>query len=282
MRSQAWQVGLDIQAGFARAIAVQRRHYGWQLRQWWEHPLPPLSLRGGILHETTALSAILSNWRRTLPVKISLRICLPAHRVMQHSLPLPDARLSGAARSAFTLASGAKHFPLSVEQLVMDYRAAPMDAQNIIVTAARREEMQQWQRFLAESHLVPEVVELAPCALQLAASCAGESADKLLLHRLDEGWLWVSPHGLPFQFGVFDAQEVKDISQLAGLAKEQYRAAKLCDEEMLFSSSRVEELPLGVGAWSPFRALTQLSPPLPANPAAFALAMGLALRARDS
>jgi len=201
---------------------------------------------------------------------------------MQHSLPLPDARLSGAARSAFILASGAKHFPLSVEQLVMDYRAAPMDAQNIIVTAARREEMQQWQRFLAESHLVPEVVELAPCALQLAASCAGESSDKLLLHRLDEGWLWVSPHGLPFQFGVFDAQEVKDISQLAGLAKEQYRAAKLCDEEMLFSSSRVEELPLGVGAWSPFRALTQLSPPLPANPAAFALAMGLALRARDS
>ncbi|MGY2797722.1 pilus assembly protein HofM [Ewingella americana] len=201
---------------------------------------------------------------------------------MQHSLPFPDARLSGAARSAFILASGAKHFPLSVEQLVMDYRAAPMDAQNIIVTAARREEMQQWQRFLAESHLVPEVVELAPCALQLAASCAGESSDKLLLHRLDEGWLWVSPHGLPFQFGVFDAQEVKDISQLASLAKEQYRAVKLCDEEMLFSSSRVEELPLGVGAWSPFRALTQLSPPLPANPAAFALAMGLALRARDS
>lgn len=243
--------------------------------------MPPLSLRGGILHETTVLSAILSTWRNTLPVKISLRICLPAQRVMQHTLSIPDARLTGSARSAFILASGARQFPLSVEQLVMDYRAAPLEEQNIIVTAARRHEIEQWQHFLSASSLIPEVIELAPCALQFAASAAGVSADKLLLHRLDEGWLWVSPQDLPFQFGVFAEHEITDIVQLAKLAKEQYRASKLCDAGVLLSGMQSEALPAGIDGWSPFSALAQFSPPLPANPWAFTLAAGLAFRTRD-
>src|SRR5471030_817790 len=281
MRLQAWQVGLDIQAGFVRAIAVQRRRYGWQLRHWWQHPLPPISLRGGILHEIAGLSAILSVWRHSLPSKISLRICLPAQRVMQHSLPQPDARLSGAARSAFIFASGARHFPLSTEQLVMDYRAAPAGDNAIIVTAARRQEVEQWQHVLAASGLFPEVIELAPCALQLAASASGVSGEKLLFHRLDEGWLWVSPHGLPFQFGAFDDEEVSDVTTLNTLARAQYRASRLCEEGSLFSGAVSEPLPEGIASWSPLTAIGQLSPPLPAHPGSYAIAVGLAIRAVD-
>src|SRR5471032_3408996 len=261
MRLQAWQVGLDIQAGFVRAIAVQRRRYGWQLRHWWQHPLPPISLRGGILHETAGLSAILSVW--------------------QHSLPQPDARLSGAARSAFIFASGARHFPLSTEQLVMDYRAAPAGDNAIIVTAARRQEVEQWQHVLAASGLFPEVIELAPCALQLAASASGVSGEKLLFHRLDEGWLWVSPHGLPFQFGAFDDEEVSDVTTLNTLARAQYRASRLCEEGSLFSGAVSEPLPEGIASWSPLTAIGQLSAPLPAHPGSYALAVGLAIRAVD-
>lgn len=281
MRLQAWQVGLDIQAGFARAIAVQRRRHGWQLRQWWHHPLPPLTLRGGILHESASLSAILSVWRNTLPAKISLRVSLPAQRAMQHILPPPDNRLTGTTRSAFIFSSAARHFPLSVEQLVMDYRTDPSGDKNIIVTAARLQEIQQWQHCLAQSRLFPDVFELAPCALQSAARAAGVSAEKLLLQRLDDGWLWAAPHGLPFQFGLFDEHEIGDIAQFALRVREQYRAAKLCDEECLFSSVNTQALPAGVLSWSPLTAIGQLSPPLPVNPGAFALATGLALRPED-
>lgn len=281
MRLQAWQVGLDIQASFIRAIAVQRRRYGWQLRHWWQHPVPPLSLRGGILHETALLSAILSDWRNTLPAKISLRICLPAQRVMQHTLPLPDGRLTGSARSAFIFASGARQFPLSAEQLVMDYRAAPAGENNIIVTAARRQEIEQWQQILSASRFFPDVIELAPCALQLAANAAGTSAEKLLFHRLDEGWLWASPHGLPFQFGVFDEEEIRDVAELHKQAREQYRAIRLCEDGGLFSGVSTEPLPESMLAWSPFDAIGQRSPPLPANLGEFALAVGLALRSVD-
>lgn len=281
MRLQAWQVGLDIQGNVARAIAVQRRHHGWQLRQWWHHPLPAFTLRGGILHESVPLSAILSQWRNTLPSKISLRVSLPAQRVMQHSLSQPDVRLSRTARDTFITSSAARHFPLGVEHLVMDYRADPSGEKNIIVTAARQQELQQWQHCLAQSRLFPEVFELAPCALQLAASAAGEGAEKLLLHRLDDGWLWASPHGLPFQFGVFDEGEIADITQLRLRAREQYRAVKLCDESCLFSSVNTEALPDNVSAWSPLTAIGQLSPPLPVNPGAFVFAAGLALRPED-
>lgn len=281
MRLQAWQVGLDIQAGFARAIAVQRRRHGWQLRQWWHHPLPAFTLRGGILHESAPLTSILSVWRNTLPAKISLRVSLPAQRVMQHLLSPLDARLNGAARSDFILASAARQFPLSVEQLVMDYRTDPCGDKNIIVTAARQQEIQQWQHCLAQSRLFPEVFELAPCALQRAAYAAGVSAEKLLLHRLDDDWLWASPHGLPFQFGIFDEDEISDMTQFALRAREQYRAAKLCDQVCLCSSGNAEALPADVLAWSPLTAIGQLSPPLPPNPGVFALAAGLALRPED-
>jgi pilus assembly protein HofM len=65
-------VGLDIQNDYARAIAVQRRRNGWQLRHWWQQPLPQVVMRQGILHETEQLIAILSRWRHSLPSTISL------------------------------------------------------------------------------------------------------------------------------------------------------------------------------------------------------------------
>lgn len=276
MRLQAWQVGLDIQAGFARAIAVQRRRHGWQLRHWWQHPLPDFTLREGILHETAPLIAILSCWRKTLPVTFSLRISLPAQRIMQQRLAVPDRRLCEPARSEFIFASAAKQFPLSMEHLVMDYRAAPHGEDQIVVTAARQQEIQQWMASLAQAQLYPNVIELAPCALQVAAHAAGLPGDALLIHPLDDGILWASPHSLPFQFGLTDDTEIDEA--LAQRIRAQYRAAALCHSQCFFSG----ESPLpAMQCWSPLSAIIQLSAPLPANPGAFAPAVGLALRQED-
>lgn len=296
MRLQAWQVGLDIQTGFARAIAVQRRRYGWQLRHWWQHPLPPSTLREGMLHQTEPLIALLSQWRATLPSDISLRICLPAQRIMQLILPEPDALLREPQRSAFLFANAAKQFPLSIQSLVMDYRTDPCGDKNVVVTAARQQELQHWLACLSQAKLFPQVVDIAPCALQIAASLAGLQAETPLLHQLTEGWLWASPTGLPFQFGIFDADmfdanifdaeehgsEKITVSATPGEAiRQQYRAAKLCAEGVYYSSETGTVVPAGMSGWSPFSALAQMSPPLPAIPSAFVLATGLALRPDD-
>lgn len=278
MRLQAWQIGLDIQAGFARAIAVQRRRHGWQLRHWWQHPLPPFTLREGILHETEPLIAILSCWRKTLPTEFSLRISLPAQRIMQQRLASPDGRLGEPQRSAFIFANAARQFPLSLEHLVMDYRADPHGDNQVVVTAARQQEIEQWMHCLAQARLFPEVIELTPCALQMAAYAAGVPGDALLIHPLDDAFLWASPHSLPFQFGLMDNADVETGAPFSDKIRAQYRAAALCQAQDYFSG---EASSAAMQCWSPLSAIGQLSAPLPANPGAFAPAVGLAIRQAD-
>ncbi len=278
MRHFSWQVGLDIQNGYARAIAVQKRRNGWQLRHWWQQPLPQDVMRQGILHETEQLIVILSRWRRLLPVTLSLRICLPAQRIIQLRLPTPDSRLLEPQRDAFIRASAAKKLPLAVESLLIDYRAESCDSGQLLVTAAREEEVAQWQGCLAQAKLFPDAIELTPCAIQQSACSAGVPAESLLLHRMNQQWLWVAPHGLPFQFGLLEEDEAPAAGQwretLCGL----YSASKLCGDDIYYSSVKQELPPAGLCDWSPFSAFRHKSPPLPVESGAFAIAAGLALR----
>ncbi|WP_369789503.1 type IV pilus biogenesis protein PilM [Rouxiella sp. WC2420] len=278
MRHFTWQVGLDIQNGYARAIAVQKRRSGWQLRHWWQHPLPQEVMRQGILHETEQLIVILSRWRRCLPVTISLRICLPAQRIIQLRLPTPDNRLQEPHRDAFIRASAAKQLPLAMESLMIDYRTEPCDNRQLVVTAARQEEVAQWQHCLAQAKLFPEAIDLTPCAIQQSASSAGIPAESLLLHRLNQQWLWVAPHGLPFQFGLLEEDEAPSLDQWHNTLSGLYSASKLCSGEIHYSSFEPDTPPAGMKVWSPFSAFTQMSPPLPLETGAFVIAAGLALR----
>ncbi len=281
MRHFSWQVGLDIQNGYARAIAVQKRRNGWQLRHWWQQPLPQDVMRQGILHETEQLIVILSRWRHCLPVTISLRIGLPAQRIIQLRLPTPDSRLQEPHRDAFIRASAAKQLPLAIESLLIDYRTEPCDSSQLLVTAARQEEVAQWQHCLAQARLFPDTIELTPCALQQSASAAGVPGESLLLHRFDKQWLWVAPHGLPFQFGLLDEDELPEPHEWHDTLTRLYSASKLCNGDTYYSSMAQDEPPAGMQGWSPFSAFSQMSPPLPAETGAFAIAAGLALRPAD-
>jgi len=282
MRHLTWQVGLDIQNGCARAIGVQKRRNGWQLRHWWQQPLPQEVMRQGILHETEQLIVILSRWRSRLPSTFSLRICLPAERIIQIRLPTPDIRLQEPHRDAFIRTSAAKQLPLAVESLTLDYRCESAASTELIVTAARREELDSWQHCLKQAKLFPEAVELTPCAIQAAASAAGVPAESLLLHRLEQHWLWVAPHGLPFQFGLLEDEDIDEPARLREKLTTLYRHRKLCNDELYFTSTGEDPVPDGMRSWSAFDAFQQVSPPLPVNPGAFAIAAGLAVRAADN
>lgn len=127
MFPQAWQVGLDIQIDCVRALAVQRRRNGWQLRHWWQQTLPQAVLRDGCLAPSEALIRALRQWRVQLPRHISLRIALPAQRVLQQCMAQPDARLREPERSDYIVGHGVKQFPLDGQTLALDYRAAPAE-----------------------------------------------------------------------------------------------------------------------------------------------------------
>ncbi|WBL74933.1 type IV pilus biogenesis protein PilM [Serratia liquefaciens] len=279
MFTQAWQVGLDIQSHCIRALAAQRRRNGWQLRHWWQQRLPQPVLREGCLEHPELLIQALRQWRIQLPRHISLRIALPAPRVLQQQMPLPDARLKEPARGEYITSQGLKQFPLDSQTLALDYRPSPPDPGTLLLTAARQQELEQWLHCLHQANLQPQAVDITPCALRMMATAAGVSAEAGLLHRLDQEWLWVAPSPQALAYGIVSLGEAEEPDQ--ALTAMHAACPSLATQQIYYSSVLDELPPSGSLPWSPFSAFSQLRPPQPPVPAAFVLAGGLALRAED-
>ncbi|WP_409158756.1 type IV pilus biogenesis protein PilM [Pectobacterium sp. B2J-2] len=282
MAYHIWRVGVDIQNGFMRALAVQRRRNGWQLRHWWQCPLPDDTLRSGSLHHTEALCEALRTWRRLLPGHISLRVAVPAQLILQQHLPMPDRRLQEPERSLYIEAMAARKLPVSSESLVIDYREDPQEQGSLLVTAARRQEMDRWLACLNRAGLHPDVLDVSTCALRMMAQYAGLDANRLLLHRLLDGWLWVSPLNHAFHSGVIHLDELNDEVDILSIVSTRYQRnidniAYYSGVSPDFPNQKADVLL----PWSPLTVFSHMQPPLPSFPAAFTIAGGLALRPED-
>ncbi|AYC20888.1 hypothetical protein DZA65_04045 [Dickeya dianthicola] len=290
-----WQVGLDIQNGFMRALAVQRRRHGWQLRHWWQLPLPSGTLSGGSLHHPAALCTVLRQWRQELPRFVSLRLGFPASRVLQQRLALPDRRLREPQRGEYIGKMAAKVLPVSGDDLALDYRPDPQTPNRLLVTAARQTELHVWLDCLRDAGLQPDAVDITPCALRCMAAQAGLATDRLLLHRFDDHWLWVAPLGEPLAFGTFYPDDIypdnmTSRSDGGATTPDVLKYVSTCyqnnaSHQAYFSASAPEymqQVPATLIPWSPLSAFDRQQPPLPAFPAAFAIAGGLAIRPEDT
>ncbi|PLR54431.1 pilus assembly protein PilM [Chimaeribacter arupi] len=274
MAREKWQIGLDIQPHAYYAVAVVRRRGEWQLRGCWHQPLADAALLSGGLPSPDIQKETLRRWRGGLPRQFSLRLALPAARVLQRTLPSPAPQLQEPHREAFLLAHAARLFPLDRDALVFDYRTAPGQPEQVLVTAAHRQELAAWLALLQAAGLYPDAVDISPCALHYIGALSGVPADALMLHHLRQGWVWVSPRHRPFQSGMADAAEnAGDV--LAALP------APLRALPCFFSSEQTEPNPDGMQGWTPFASLPGACPTEGAPPGAFALAAGLAVRPED-
>lgn len=282
MAYHIWRVGLDIQNGFMRALAVQRRRDGWQLRHWWQCPLPDDTLRTGSLHHTEALCEALRTWRRLLPAHISLRVGFPAQLILQQHLPMPDRRLQEPGRSLYIETIAARKLPVSSESLAIDYREDPQEQGSLLVTAARRQEIDNWLTCLNSAGLRPDVVDVSTCALRMMAQLAGLESNRLLLHRLLDAWLWVSPLNHAFHSGVIHLDELNSEADILSIVSTRYQHDI---DNIAYYSGVSPDLPHQkadiLQPWSPLTVFSHLQPPLPRFPPAFAIAGGLALRPED-
>lgn len=301
------------------------------------------TLRDGILQQPVIVSDTLKLLRKQLPKHISLRIALPAQRILQHSLVAPDWRLRESECEGYIQAAAKRAFPVSSEGLALDYRTntssnrdAPSSrdlpsgnhnlsgighhrshTNELLITAARQSEIQQWQRCLHQAGLPSQVIDITPCALRHMAAAAGLTGQYWLIHRLANEWLWVSSHEMPFEFGVvaidvddgvgtfhandtdpvIDSGRVIDTNSSAPyahctivldplsalVAQLQTRSVDQDSAPMrvYYSSTIDEHLPDNTLRWSTFKAFSQYQPPLPSLPSAYTLAGGLALRPAD-
>lgn len=283
MAYHIWRVGLDIQNGFMRALAVQRRRYGWQLRHWWQCPLPDDTLHSGSLHHTEALCEALRTWRRVLPGHVSLRVGFPTQLILQQHLPIPDQRLQEPERSLYIETMAARKLPISRESLAIDYREDPQEQGSLLVTAARRQEMDKWLTCLNRAGLHPDILDVSTCALRMMAQLAGLEPHRLLLHRLLDSWLWVSPLNHAFHSGVIHLDELNDDADILSIASSRYQHEI---DNIAYYSGVSPDLPNPkvdvLQRWSPLTVFSHMQPPLPSFPSAFVIAGGLALRPEDA
>ncbi|KHN53829.1 type IV pilus biogenesis protein PilM [Pectobacterium fontis] len=282
MAYHIWQVGLDIQNGFMRALAVQHRRSGWQLRHWWQCPIPDDTLRTGSLHHVEVLCETLRIWRRLLPARISLRVGFPAQLILQQQLPMPDPRLREPERRLYIETMAARKLPIGSESLAIDYREDPQRQGSLLVTAARRQEVDNWLTCLNNAGLHPDVLDVSTCALRTMAQRAGLEANRLFLHRLLDGWLWASPLNHAFHSGVIHLDELNGEADILSNVSARYHQSvdniAYCSgvSPDLLSQRADRLLP-----WSPLTVFSHMQPPLPVFPSAFAIAGGLALRPED-
>ncbi|PIJ51200.1 pilus assembly protein [Erwinia sp. OLTSP20] len=277
MAFQHWKIGLDIQNGQLCALAVQHhRRKGWLLRHWWCHPLPADTLVQGVIQHSASLITLLSHWRRRLPQKISLRVGLHPQLVLQRQLQLPETknRLREPERSRYITAAARRLFPMSLEDLIVDYRQQSPSGE-LCLTAAHRSALEAWNSFFQTAGLTPEVLELTPAALASLAQTMKLPPQASLVHALSDHWLWFSPQlSPPVGWCLRD-----DVSGLAALL-----ASRLKVNGPVYVSGVLRDrlVPPACQLPSPFSLLNHLQPPLPRHPHCFALAAGLALRPEEN
>ncbi|MHA6312920.1 type IV pilus biogenesis protein PilM [Pantoea sp. S-LA4] len=267
MAFHTWQIGLDIQNRQICALALQPQRDGWQLRHWWQQRLPQDTLRNGVLQSSPELLAALTAWRQRLPRRYSLRVGLPAQLVLQRSLSLPAQPLSEPALGHYVQAAARRLFPLEPDALALDYRPDAQSGQ-LCVTAARLEMIDQWAAPLLQAGLTPQVFELTTEALKRLAQQARLAAGAVLVLQQDKRWLWS------------DGQTAADAGDAISLEALQQQAFPQASALFVCASQPVA-WPATAKPFSPFDLIPFQQPPLPANPGAFALAAGLALRDKD-
>lgn len=284
-----WQVGLDIQESGFYAFAVQHQRYGWQLRHWFYQPvIAPLFSHADTTNSYQFIEA-LKKWHRQLPKGVSIRVALPAGAILQQSVSLPAQKLSPQEQGWFVEASVVKLFPLSARELTVDYRAISSvspeseSTKNMVITAARRTDIERWTTLLAQAGIFPDIIDTVPCVLRAMASMAAINSDYLLVHQLENQYLVVSPLNQAFAYRLLpnDGQSCPDRMACALQTFRQLSGQHI--DNIYFSGlGDTSELPANVQCWSPMVALHQMQPPLPDEPHQFVLACGLALRREDA
>lgn len=201
----------------------------------------------------------------------------------QRRIRTPDLRLREPERGWFVASHAGRHFPGGDGgPLMFDYQDDPKIPQTLLVTAARQSAVMEWRSCLSDAGLEPQILDFMPCALRCMAHHAGLERDRLLVHRLGDGWCWVSPLSAPLESGFVSSTEAGDFASMLRRVAEDFPSdCGLVRRPAYCSSITHEPLPSGSLAWPSFDTLWRVYPPAPSWPAAFLVAGGLALRRED-
>ncbi len=282
MFAAKWNIGLDIHDNELYAIATVRRSSGWHLCGYWQKTLTNKSKKLDTLLQPDWIKP-LKEWRKTLPRKLSLRIALPVQSVLQQSITLPNIKFNKHELDAYITSVITKIFPFPANQLYYDYSLfMRQKEQMLLITAARRSDIETWQDYLCKAQFYADIIEIVPNAIRYAAMCANCLPNMLLAHNINAHWLLISPLSKEYQYTLQPIQQCP----LSDLIQQANKSLKLTSEPNINSilvSGKIspEWEPACYRSWSPFNAFVHSTKPLPTNVSMYVIACGLALREQD-
>lgn len=218
----------------------------------------------------------LRRWRRQLPRRLSVRLCLTGLPVTLTRLPAPDRRLGETARGWYLESQLRRRLPSLPAALAWDWCHDAAHPERVLIVSARLSALLPWRRCLRAAGLPVHRLDIAATALRRMARACGRHPALPLVHQYVSGAYHVAPLAQPLDF-VFSAA-----------------SAAACH----FTRTEPGPVPEGGELWSPFDALRAVSErpsaprvrrwpgggsadggpvPLPDWPAAWVIAVGLAL-----
>ncbi len=271
-----WNVGVDIQPGHFKAVAVQKKRHCWQLRGWWYEPFDYHIIdQTGLCHPKHLLDK-LQQWRKKLPNRLSVRTHFPLYLVLQQHRKLPTQILTNTELTIYLCTLLKQLYFQQENELVYDYRY--ISSTEVTLTVAKKAEFQKWFDTIKAAKLTLEAIDLAPCLLyQLAHQQQMASATFVHCCGHDAFILIVSNEGYR-TYPLSDFQ-----TQQALIAEVHQYSPRLDDSEnepILLSGTFPFHTPLlpPLHYLHPFYHLQQGTPALPQQPQSYSIAMALATR----
>lgn len=173
MAFDRWRIGMDMAPDVLRALALSRDGAQWRCRGWWQFPLPMARDAQGDPCPMAGTAEALRRWRRQLPRRLSVRLCLTGLPVTLTRLPsLPAA-------------------------LAWDWCLDAAHPERVLVVSARLSALLPWRRCLRAAGLPVHRLDIAAAALRRMARACGRHPALPLVHQCVSGAYHVAPLAQP-------------------------------------------------------------------------------------
>lgn len=260
-----WQIGLEIQDDAIRALALVTRPNTVRMCRWWYLPLPAGCVVAGRVVEPAVLTRLLAQWRRTLPFYHTLRPGFPAFRTLVRQIPAPAGHLNETECQSYVSGATARQLGMAPQTLALDYCSSP-GGKGYTVTAAQQNEVSQLRRCITQARL--NLVSLTPDACALSAFIPALPPPlRGLVNGYAGKWYLASQD----YWGWAEGPAVTTFEQACAVLN-------LPPNEVAWCNLPESIAPPSTPSFDPWCVFTHLQPPLPRDPANWAIAIALALR----
>lgn len=257
MAISRWRIGLHIQQDGVYAIALMQEKSRSVLRRWWQLPLEAGTVIDGQIGQPERLHTALQAWSKTLPRRHQISLAFPAGRTLQKRLPRPTVRLGESAQLQWVTNNVARELGMPADDLRIDYTDDSLQPA-WSVTAAQNSDVAALMTLADNLNLHLSAITPDACALQRFIPLLAPPL-RWLAWRDASQWLWATRS----DWGRRTYAEASTFEALAQVLGLPLAEGTLCDA--------------GPDSFDPWSAIARLSPPLPENGTAWAIAIGLAL-----